>query len=85
MGVQIHAPTALSSGKRLCTYFRTSWMDPRAVLEGYGEEKIIMVLMEFEPQTGQPVASLCTDYCSPVRLFNPVNTQILSSLPPLYG
>jgi len=85
MGVQINAPTALFSGKRLSTYFRACWMDTRAVLKGYGEEKNIMALTEFEPQNDQPVASLYTDYCRPVRLFNPVNTHIVSSLLPLCG
>jgi hypothetical protein len=41
MGVQIHAPTALSSGKRLGTYFKAGWVDPRADLQEYGEEKIL--------------------------------------------
>jgi len=37
-------------------------MDPRAVLKGYGKEKNIMALTEFEPQNDQPVASLYTDW-----------------------
>jgi hypothetical protein len=84
VGVQMYAPTALPSGKRLGTYFRAGWVDLRADLQDCGEEKNIMALTGIENQTDQPAASLCTDYCSPVRLFNPVNTQILSSLPPVW-
>ena len=78
-------PTALPLGNRLGTYFRAGWLDPRADLQEYGEGKNFMAVTGFEPQTDKPVASLYTDYCSPLRLFNSVNAQIISSLPPVRG
>lgn len=38
------------------------WVGPRTGLDGFGEKKIILSLLRFEPETIHAVASRYTDY-----------------------
>jgi len=48
--------------QRKQTHYIGGWVGPRAGLNGRREEKKILLLLEFEPQTFHPLASICTDY-----------------------
>jgi hypothetical protein len=52
--VQLHAPAALPPGKRLGTYFIAGWVDPRAGLEGFKEEKISWPQRSSNPKPSSP-------------------------------
>ena len=59
VGVQLHAPAALPSGKRPGTHCVEGWVGPRAGLDGWGK---FPPPPGFDPRTIQPVASRYTDY-----------------------
>jgi hypothetical protein len=58
VGVQLHAPAALSPGKSPGTHFIGGWVGPRAGLDGCGKSH---PAPGFDPRTVQPVASRYTD------------------------
>ena len=63
VGGQLHAPTALTLGKRHSTHCIGGWVDTRAGL--VCAEKLAP--LGFDPRTVQPVASLYTEYAIPAH------------------
>ena len=58
---QLHAPAALSPGKEAGMHSIAGWMGPRAGMDSFGEEKMLLPLPGFEPRTVQPIGSRYTD------------------------
>jgi hypothetical protein len=58
VGVQCHAPAALSPGKRHGIHCTGGWLGPRADLDGYGKSRLHR---DSIPRTVQPVGSRYTD------------------------
>ena len=61
MSGQLHTPAALSPGKNAGIHSIGDWMGPRAGLDSFGEEKILLPLPGFESRTVQSVGSRYTD------------------------
>ena len=57
MSGQLHAPAALSPGKKVGIHSIADWMGPRAGLDSFREEKMLLLLPGFEPRTVQPIDS----------------------------
>ena len=51
----LHAPAALPPEKNPDTHRTEDWVRPRAGLDVFGKEKIILSLAGFEPRTVQSV------------------------------
>jgi hypothetical protein len=60
VGGRLHAPAALPPGKNPGTHQIGGWVGPRAGLDVLGEEKNLLPLPGFEPQTVKLI--YCTDY-----------------------
>ena len=58
---QFHGPAALSPGKNVGIHSIAGWMGPRAGLDGFGEEKMLLPLPGFEPRTVQPIGNRYID------------------------
>jgi hypothetical protein len=52
---QIYDPAALPPGRNPFTHWIRGWVGPRIGLDVLEEGKNFLPLLEFEPQTGQPV------------------------------
>jgi len=58
---QLHAPAALSPGKKVGVNSTAGWMGPRADLDSFREEKMLLLLPGFEHWTVQPIGSRYTE------------------------
>jgi len=59
---EIHAQVALISAKDHGIHYTGDWEGPREGVDGFGEDKSLLVLLGFEPWTLQPVAICYTVY-----------------------
>lgn len=72
----LYSPTALPPGKNITTHLNGRLGGQRGRSERFGEEKIIWTLKEFEPQTGQAVASALAD--SYIQTLSTVSSRNLT-------
>jgi hypothetical protein len=73
VGGQHHAPTALLPGKRLGTHCIGGCVGPRAGMDGCGKSRP----KGFDPRTDKSVASRCTDWVIPVRIYTGRNENTI--------
>jgi len=64
---QLYGLAALLPRSNPATHWLRGWMVATVCLDGFGEDKNLLLLLEFEPRTTQPIADRYTDWAIPAR------------------